>query len=102
VEYATNRRYQQVTLAELCAVAGVSERRLRNAFYDVYGSAPTVELRRRALVEARTELVAGLSARDAVTRVATDLGFGHLSRFAGQYRAEFGESPSATVRRAMR
>jgi len=36
-----------------------------------------------------------------VTRVATDFGFAHLSRFAGHYRAAFGESPSTTVRRAI-
>ena len=34
---------------------------------------------------------------DAVTRAASEFGFWHLSRFAGQYRALFGESPSTTL-----
>jgi transcriptional regulator GlxA family with amidase domain len=29
-------------------------------------------------------------------------GFGSLGRFAGTYRARFGESPSATLRRSRR
>jgi AraC family ethanolamine operon transcriptional activator len=73
---------------------------VRGAFYDVYGASPTAQLRRFALLEVRRALFEGSAARDAVTRIATDYGFGHLSRFAGQYRAAFGESPSATVRRA--
>ena len=36
---------------------------------------------------------------DAVTRAVSDFGFWHLGRFAGQYRALFGEPPSGTVAR---
>src|SRR5262245_31843879 len=102
VDYAARERYQGITLPDLCAVAGVSERRVRGAFYDVYGASPTAQIRKLALSEVRRALFEGSTARDAVTRVATDLGFAHLSRFAGQYRAAFGEAPSMTVRRAMR
>ena len=101
VDYARRERYQGITLTDLCAVAGVSERRVRGAFYEVYGTSPTSQLRKLALSEVRRALFKGSTARDAVTRVATDFGFAHLSRFAGQYRAAFGESPSMTVRRAM-
>ena len=31
--------------------------------------------------------------------MAFDLGFTHLGRMAGAYRAKFGETPSATLRR---
>ncbi len=31
--------------------------------------------------------------------IAFDLGFTHLGRMAGAYRAKFGETPSATLRR---
>ena len=102
VDYARRSRYQGITLTDLCAVAGVSERRVRGAFYDVYGTSPTAQLRKLALSEVRRALFEGSTARDAVTRVAADFGFAHLSRFAGHYRAAFGESPSTTIRRAMR
>ena len=96
-EFATDMHYQSVTLAGLCGAAGVSERRVRQAFYDCFGMSPTAYLRIAALTEVRRELVEGPPVHDAVTRAASDFGFWHLSRFAGQYRALFGESPSATV-----
>ena len=98
--YAARVQYHHVTLRTLCAVAGVSERRVRDAFYECFGVSPTVHLRNSALREVRRTLIARPAARDAVTRAASDFGFWHLSRFAGQYRALFGESPSETLTRA--
>ena len=100
MRYAASVRYQSVTLSDLCAAAGVSERRVRDAFTDCYGMSPTAYLRVVALLEVRRTLLDGPSVRDAVTRAASDFGFWHLSRFAGQYRALFGESPSKTLARA--
>ena len=34
-----------------------------------------------------------------IIEIAFDLGFTHLGRMSGAYRAKFGESPSATLRR---
>jgi AraC-like DNA-binding protein len=98
-DHARRARYQGVTLADLCVVAGASERRVRHAFYECYGMSPTAYLRVAALHEVRHELMEGPLARDAVSRAACDFGFWHLSRFASQYRALFGESPSATLNR---
>ena len=100
VQYAASVQYQRVTLSDLSAAAGVSERRVRDAFNDCHGMSPTAYLRVAALREVRRKLLDGPFARDPVTRAASDFGFWHLSRFAGQYRALFGESPSETVARA--
>ena len=100
VQYAASVQYQRVTLSDLSAAAGVSERRVRDAFSDCHGMSPTAYLRVAALREVRRKLLDGPFARDPVTRAASDFGFWHLSRFAGQYRALFGESPSETVARA--
>ena len=97
-DYARKWRYQDVTLAGLCAASGVSERRVRSAFYECYQMSPTAYLRVVALNAVRRELVEGPRLRDAVSRAATDWGFWHLSRFAAQYRALFGESPRHTLR----
>ena len=100
IRHAQRAYFQGITLRDLCAVSGVSERRLRDAFYECCSVSPTVRLRELALREVRRALVDDPTARDAVTRAASDFGFWHLSRFASQYRRLFGESPSATVARA--
>ena len=99
MQYAASVQYQKVTLSDLSAVAGVSERRVRDAFNDCHGMSPTCFLRVAALREVRRTLLDYPFARDPVTRAALDFGFWHLSRFAGQYRTLFGESPSETVAR---
>jgi AraC family ethanolamine operon transcriptional activator len=95
-EFAIASNFHSVTLGELCRASGVSERRVRQAFYECYGISPTAYLRIAALNEVRRALLEEPPARDAVSRAASDFGFWHLSRFAGQYRALFGEPPSAT------
>ena len=100
VQYASSVQYQGVTLSDLSGVAGVSERRVRDAFSEWHGTSPTAYLRAAALREVRRRLLEGPFVRDPVTRAASEFGFWHLSRFAGQYRALFGESPSETVARA--
>ena len=101
-EFAASSQYQSVTLTELCRASGASERRVRQAFYESYGMSPTAYLRVAALHEVRRALLGKSPSRGAITRVASDYGFWHLSRFAGQYRALFGESPSATCSDALR
>ena len=96
-DYARKWRYQDVTLAGLCAASGVSERRVRSAFYECYQMSPTACLRVAALNAVQRELVEGPRLRNAVSHAAADWGFWHLSRFAAQYRALFGESPSHTL-----
>ena len=96
-DHARKWRYQNVTLADLCAASGVSERRVRSAFYECYQMSPTAYLRVTALNAVRRELVQGPRLRGAVSRAAADWGFWHLSRFAAQYRALFGESPRHTL-----
>ena len=99
IAFARAARYRGIRMLDLCEVSGVSERRVRDAFYECYGVAPTTYLRALALHEARRALLCSGSARDAVTRAAADCGFGHLSRFAARYRSAFGEPPSATAAR---
>jgi AraC family ethanolamine operon transcriptional activator len=95
--YAEQRNYQGLTLADLSEVAGVSERQVRAAFSSVFGISPRGYLRVAALYEVRRRLVTGPPAPDPVSRAATDFGFWHLGRFAGQYRSLFGELPNETL-----
>jgi AraC family transcriptional regulator, ethanolamine operon transcriptional activator len=87
----------QVSIARLSSIVGVSERSLRNAFYDVYTTSPKRYLKLWQLHQVRRELRA---AHASVTDVATLHGFFELGRFAGEYKALFGEVPSMTLQKA--
>lgn len=86
----------QIQIAHLCRLTGVSERTLRNAFYAIHGLSPKQFLLRARLDEVRSALMRRHTA--TVTTIATDCGFYELGRFAGQYKALFGEYPSDTLR----
>ena len=91
---------EPISIARLSTVVGVSERSLRNAFYDVYTTSPKRYLKIRQLHRARHALRATDGGLATVTTVATFHGFFELGRFAGEYKALFGETPSETLQKA--
>ena len=84
-----------VSVAKLSSVVGVSERSLRNAFYDVYTTSPKRYMKLWQLHQVRRALRAAGGA--TVTEVATCHGLYELGRFAGAYKSLFGEAPSETL-----
>ena len=88
----------RVPMSRLCRVVGLSERGLRNAFHSVRGMSPTQYMRSVRLRDVRRALSASGGSRATVTGIATTYGFYELGRFAGAYRAAFGEVPSETLR----
>jgi len=86
-----------VSLADLCLAAGVSARALQYAFRDLYGVSPIRYFRLRRLHEAHRSLRSALPERSAVKRAALGAGLTDLGRFSVEYRALFGQSPSATL-----
>jgi AraC-like DNA-binding protein len=86
-------------MPELCELIVVSDRTLRSCCAEFLGMTPTQYLLLRRLEEVRRAL------RDAdpdivnVAEVAHRFGFTELGRFAGRYRATFGETPSTTLQR---
>jgi AraC-like DNA-binding protein len=91
---------ESVSISQLSSVAGVSERSLRNAFYQVYTTSPKRYLRIWQLHQVRHTLRDLHGPQATVTDVATFHGFFELGRFAGEYKALFGEAPSQTLQRA--
>jgi len=93
--------HRRILLHELSEVSGLSRRGLEYLFADLLGvrvSAYLLELRYHGV---RRELLAAEPSHGLVKQVAMNWGFWHLGRFAAEYRALFGENPSATlVRRA--
>jgi len=99
-DYVERNSGRPVSVARLSTIAGVSERSLRNAFYNVYMTGPKRYLKVCQLHRVRHSLRAPSHDGVTVTDVATLHGFFELGRFAGEYRAFFGETPSQTLNRA--
>jgi len=86
------------TVSELASACGVGRRTLQRQFRRFIGRMPMELLRDLRLEMARQGLLRA-SSRVSVADIAAGSGFNHLGRFAIQYRARYGESPSATLRR---
>jgi AraC-like DNA-binding protein len=91
---------RDIGIAEIAAAARVSPRAVQQAFRRHLGTTPTAYLRRVRLDGAHRELLdAGPDSGLTVTEVAYRWGFCSPSRFTERYRAAFGTTPSATLRR---
>jgi AraC-like DNA-binding protein len=87
-------------VSELCATIGVPERTLSACCVKFFGLSPARYIRLRRLNLVRAELQRADPASASVAQIAQHYWFSELGRFATTYRALFGESPSATLRRA--
>lgn len=86
-------------LAQLCRIAGVSERTLQYAFKERYGIAPNVFVKRWNLNSARQLLLSANSTEISISDIALRFGFSHHSQFATDYKKLFAELPSKTLGR---
>lgn len=97
-DYLADNADEPLDLVQLACASGIGIRALQLGFRRHFGVSIS-----QMLLDMR---LAGLNARLAqaapdasITEIAFDLGFTHLGRMAGAYRAKFGETPSATLRR---
>ena len=88
-----------VHIRDLCRVAGVEQHTVLRAFRAIRDTTPYRYLHALRLKGAREALLASDADAETVTRVAMRFGFRELGRFAADYRAAYGESPSETLRR---
>jgi AraC-like DNA-binding protein len=72
---------------------------LLRAFHRFFGVGPTQYLKLRRLNNVHCALQAHDCRQTTVTEVLTTWGVSELGRFAGAYKALFGESPSETLRK---
>lgn len=90
-----------VSLADLCAAAGVSQGTLYNAFLTMCDCTPMEYFKKRRLTEARIALLRASAKRGAIKRAALGAGLTHLGRFSAEYRDLFNESPKTTLNRSL-
>jgi AraC-like DNA-binding protein len=88
---------QAITLDVLAQITGVTGRTLQEGFRQFRGVSPLQKLREVRLERVHADLLAPMPG-DSVTSLALKWGFTHLGRFAGDYHARYGESPSDTLR----
>jgi transcriptional regulator GlxA family with amidase domain len=88
-----------LNMADICAATGVSERTLRVCCNEYLATSPARYLRLQRMQLARDALMRGDRTIVTVSRIAADFGFTEFGRFSVNYRALFGEAPSATLSR---
>lgn len=86
-------------MVEICTALGVSAQNLRICCEEQLGMSPSEYVQRRRMQLVHRALHNGSSDVASISAVARRYGFGSLGRFAADYRALFGELPSATLRR---
>ncbi|MCW4465301.1 AraC family transcriptional regulator [Glutamicibacter sp. MNS18] len=90
---------EDLTMGDLAEALGVSVRTLQIAVSRETGSTPSQMLRDARLRHAHQLLLEATPGSVSVTDIAERCGFGHLGRFAREYRRYFGFLPSQTLRR---
>jgi AraC-like DNA-binding protein len=86
------------SVVRLAGAVNVSVRALQDAFRRDLGVPPMTYLKRARLNRARSILRDASPQEVTVRGVGKQVGLLHPGRFAAEYRAEFGEEPSATLR----
>lgn len=96
------RLAQPIRLSELCRYSRLNIRSLEYGFHEVTGLTPIAYIKSLRLNAVRRALLRDPAARTrTISEIAMDTGFWHLSQFAGDYRAFFGETPTQTRRRSL-
>jgi AraC-like DNA-binding protein/TolB-like protein len=99
VNYIRAHMAEKITLSGLASACAISERTLHKQFQRFLGVPPLAYLHRLRLNVVRAELTE-VDREDSISDIAARRGFSHLGRFAVEYRRRYGESPSATRKRA--
>ncbi|MDR2614837.1 MAG: helix-turn-helix domain-containing protein [Candidatus Accumulibacter sp.] len=98
-EYLLAHPDQVISITDLCENLYVSRRTLQNCFQEVLGVCPLSYIKALRLNAVRRALKEGaLCGSRTVQDVATAHGFWHMSQFAADYRRQFQELPSETLR----
>jgi AraC-like DNA-binding protein len=100
--YIQQHLTEDIRLDDIVAAAGVPARTLHYGFKRFRGSTPMRLLRQKRFEQARLDLLAGARTGVQVIDVAHRYWMHHGGRFAIYYRKQFGETPSATLRSALK
>lgn len=98
ISHVLEHAHEAITVADLCVASGVSWRTLNRAFEESIRASPKACINAVRLRGARRELRSA-EPTATVAGIAHTWGYWHMGDFAMNYRREFGELPSETLRR---
>lgn len=98
IDYMQANASDPLTVACIAGAVGVSVRTLQISFQKALGVTPMRHLKSIRLHRVRVDLHGADPHDSSVTEIARRWGFTHVGRFAGDYRSEFGVSPSHDLR----
>ena len=87
------------SILQVCHTIGASPRKLEYCFRDVLGTTPLQYLRAVRLNGVRRDLRRNADPAVGVQDIASRWGFWHMSDLSADYKRQFGELPSQTLRR---
>ena len=97
IRIAGERAHEVQSVKKLCTESGASERTLRRGFNERFGISPKEYLQAQRLIGVRRQLRSS-SENTPISDIANAWGFWHMGQFAADYRRQFGELPSETLR----
>ncbi|WP_158263627.1 AraC family transcriptional regulator [Aliiruegeria haliotis] len=89
---------EELSIARLCDAAGIGKSQLHEAFNEVFGHPPWQFVQYRRLTAVRECLLYRPAPPRSVKDAALQFGYTSGGRFAREYKAQFGELPSETLR----
>ena len=87
-----------LTVMELCQKTGFSAPTIYRAFMEEFGIGPKRYLQVKRLTGVRRDLKSECT-EQTITDIANRWGFWHMGTFAAEYKTQFGELPSETLRK---
>lgn len=97
IEFMKANLAKPLTLQEIAAACGVSQRALQQGFRQFKMTTPSAYLRYLRLEAVHQELLQATSGQ-TVSNIALKWGFTHLGRMSADYSQRFGQMPSQTLR----
>ena len=98
IEYIKTTPQKHSSFNVFCSETGINERTLQRAFLDQYGISPKSYAQAYHLNNVYKTLIKSNPKSTSISEIANRFGFRHMSQFAKDYRRQFGELPSETLK----
>jgi len=95
--YLQDHLHQPLTLSDLCTALYTSSRTLSYGFQDIFDMSPMAYLKTLRLQSVHRALKQADPGEHSIQSIANQFGFWSINHFIKDYKAMFGETPSATL-----